>query len=161
MFRTVSCWTAEPAALTEASTLWNTAHALTPSSGELHLGAAKRAAGGDQGEAQLHIMAEQEHRKRLAAAQAGRHTALESGPIGSVCLWQTGWLAPLLISNPAISKQKHPRTPALLYPDPSLVEFLPTPLLSLFLYNIEPIAVRPASQSQPGGENPAHQCTPT
>lgn len=86
LFRTVSCSAAEPEALAEASTPRHTAHDLRARSGELRSGAgAERAAGGAQREAQLH-MAEEEQKERLAAAWAGRETALESGPMSSVCL---------------------------------------------------------------------------
>lgn len=79
-------------------------------------------------------------------------TALESGPISSVCHWQTGWLVPLPLSNTAISKQKHPRTLSPLSPDPSLLEFFP-PLHPCFLshytqHTANPRKLLPANRRQ-------------
>ncbi len=94
-------------------------------------------------EAQLHTAEQKQKKRRMAAALARGETALESGPISSVCHWQTSWLVPLLHSNPAISKQKHPRTLSPLSPDPSLLEFFPPSSLafSRTIHSVHPILV--------------------
>lgn len=109
-------------------------------------------AGEETRETQLHA-ARQEHRLRRRAASSARgERGRRSGPTSRACRRQTERLAPLLVSNPTISKQnthalhlRSPLTPACWSPPPSY---------SLTLYTAH-------SQSEASRETPAQSCTPT